>query len=137
MQGLVQYALAEPLMDEMVQAPGSFAGAYKAVVIALTGLGGCLILLCLALAAAVRRWDSSAGELRLPMPFTTDLTQTLLYVLSCQLPSKDATPQADMLHRAQGTLTDLTHSLLFVLSCSCLLKVQIPRRACCTKRRKA
>ena len=93
MQGLVQYALAEPLMDQMVQAPGSFAGAYKAVVIALTGLGGCLILLCLALAAAVRRWDSSAGELKLPMHFKTDLTQLLLFVLPCSCPLKMQLPR--------------------------------------------
>ncbi|CAL5221342.1 g3518 [Coccomyxa viridis] len=61
-QGLVQYAAAKPLIDQLFQAPGSFAGAYKAVVIAVTCAGGVLILLCLAMASAVRRWDSSADD---------------------------------------------------------------------------
>ena len=59
----MQYAAAKPLIDQLFQAPGSFAGAYKAVVIAVTCAGGVLILLCLAMASAVRRWDSSAGRL--------------------------------------------------------------------------
>ncbi len=61
----MQYASAKPLIDQLFQAPGSFAAAYKAVVIAVTCAGGFLILLCLAMAAAVRRWDSYAGRLSL------------------------------------------------------------------------
>ena len=53
-QGLVQYDSAEPLIVEILQAPGSFAGAYKAAVIALTSVGACLMLLCLVMALATR-----------------------------------------------------------------------------------
>ena len=68
MQAFVQYDLAEPLTHQLFQAHGSFAGAYKAVVLAVTCAGGCLILLCFVMALAFRRRDSSAGRPHSPIP---------------------------------------------------------------------
>lgn len=80
----MQYDLASPLIDQLFQAPGSLAGAYKAVVIAVTCTGGCLILLCFVMALAFRRWDNSAGRPYLPNPPRVCLVMfSLLSVLVC------------------------------------------------------
>jgi len=67
LQGLVQYGLAKPLFDQLYQAPDSIARPYKAVVIAMTCVAGCLLLLCLIMASMSQHYrDSFAGSSRLP-----------------------------------------------------------------------
>ena len=55
----MQYAAAEGLVTPLFRTPHSLPVAYKAAVIAVTCLGGCLVLLSLALALLARKQQSS------------------------------------------------------------------------------
>ena len=59
LQGLVQYSATEGFMTPFVRTPHTLSVAYKAAVIAVTAIGGCLVLLSLAL--ALLAWKQQSG----------------------------------------------------------------------------
>ena len=55
----MQYAAAEGLVTPLFRTPHSLPVAYKAAVIAVTCVGGCLVLFSLALALLARKQEGS------------------------------------------------------------------------------
>ena len=95
----MQYALVKPLINQLFRAPGIFAETYQAVVIALTSVGGCLMLACLVMASVVRRWDGSlAGRLSILMHHLAGMQLIAL----CYLPSIFALNQCESTDSSTG-----------------------------------